>query len=234
MVRTLVVNADDFGRSRGITAGVIEAHERGIVTSASLMVLWPASAGAASYARSRPALSVGLHVDLCEWAYRDGDWRPVYVRVDRSDGRAIERSVRDQLERCRDLLGRSPTHLDSHQHVHRHEPVLSVVARIADEIGVPLRHVSAAVRHHGGFYGQTATGEPLPHLIGASALVACLESLPAGITELGCHPGYASDLETVYGAERTIEVQTLCSADVRRATAEQGIRLSSFADVEAP
>jgi predicted glycoside hydrolase/deacetylase ChbG (UPF0249 family) len=47
--RLLVVNADDFGRSRGVNAGVIAAHERGIVTSASLMVRWPAARGAADY-----------------------------------------------------------------------------------------------------------------------------------------------------------------------------------------
>ena len=51
--RILIVNADDFGQSPGVNAGVIEAHERGIVTSASMMVCWPAAAGAADYARAR-------------------------------------------------------------------------------------------------------------------------------------------------------------------------------------
>ena len=46
-----IVNADDFGQSPGITRGVIAAHERGIVTSASLMVRWPSANEAAAYAR---------------------------------------------------------------------------------------------------------------------------------------------------------------------------------------
>ena len=62
--RWVIVNADDFGRSRGVNRGIVEAHERGIVTSASLMVRWAAAADAAAYARMRPELSVGLHVDL--------------------------------------------------------------------------------------------------------------------------------------------------------------------------
>ncbi|PYS69828.1 MAG: hypothetical protein DMF73_14065 [Acidobacteria bacterium] len=56
--RYLIVNADDFGQSPGINRGVIEAHENGIVTSASLMVRWPAAAEAAQYARGHPDLSV--------------------------------------------------------------------------------------------------------------------------------------------------------------------------------
>ncbi len=70
--RGLIVNADDYGRSSGINRGVIKAHESGIVTSASLMVRWPAAVEAAEYCRDRPDLSLGLHVDLAEWVYVDG------------------------------------------------------------------------------------------------------------------------------------------------------------------
>ena len=45
--RYLVVNADDFGRSEGVNRGILRAHERGIVTSTSLMVRWPAAEHAA-------------------------------------------------------------------------------------------------------------------------------------------------------------------------------------------
>src|SRR5262249_22921163 len=62
--RYLIVNADDFGRSAGVNRGIIQAHEQGIVTSASLMVHWPAAREAAEYGRGRPGLSLGLHFDL--------------------------------------------------------------------------------------------------------------------------------------------------------------------------
>ena len=68
--RSLIVNADDFGQSTAINRGIIRAYEQGVVTSASLMVLWPAAKEAANYARLHPSLSVGLHVDLAEWSYR--------------------------------------------------------------------------------------------------------------------------------------------------------------------
>ena len=67
MTRTLIVNADDFGRSAGINAGVAQAHDDGVVTSTSAMVCWPGAAEAAALVRERPTLGVGLHVDLSEW-----------------------------------------------------------------------------------------------------------------------------------------------------------------------
>jgi predicted glycoside hydrolase/deacetylase ChbG (UPF0249 family) len=80
-MRGLIVNADDFGQSAGVNRGVIAAHERGVVTSASLMVRWPAAEEAASYARQRPGMSLGLHVDLGEWTFREGSWTPLYEVV---------------------------------------------------------------------------------------------------------------------------------------------------------
>src|SRR5207247_11145801 len=59
--RDLIVNADDFGQSAGVNRGIIEAHERGIVTSASLMVRWPAANEATAYARRHQSLRSEEH-----------------------------------------------------------------------------------------------------------------------------------------------------------------------------
>ncbi len=229
--RVLVVNADDFGRSDAINRGIAEAHEHGIVTSASLMVLSPAAPDAAAYARQHPELSVGLHVDLGEWVWRDGMWSALYERADPTGRDAVDREIRDQAERCRDLLGRDPTHLDSHQHVHRGEPARSVLIDLANELGVPLRHFNPIVKYCGDFYGQDDRGQPLPHLITTSHLIATLRRLPEGVTELACHPGHVDSLESVYRAERATELTALCSAEVRQALAGEGIHLASFHDL---
>src|SRR5207247_6198174 len=75
--RYVIVNADGFGRSPGVNRGIVAAHERGIVTSASLMVRWDAAAEAAAYGREHPEFSLGLHLDLGEWACREGPWGSV-------------------------------------------------------------------------------------------------------------------------------------------------------------
>src|SRR5512135_2580948 len=91
--RLLIVNADDFGLSPGVNRGILEAHRHGIVTSASLMVRWPAARAAVDAARAHPALGIGLHVDLGEWIYRDGQWVEAYRVVDSSDPAAVESEI---------------------------------------------------------------------------------------------------------------------------------------------
>jgi predicted glycoside hydrolase/deacetylase ChbG (UPF0249 family) len=228
--RRLVVNADDFGQSPGVNRGIEEAYERGIVTSTSLMVRWPAAGPAAAYARRRPALSVGLHVDLGEWAHDDTGWRPVYTVVPLDDAGAVTDEISRQLARFHELMDRDPTHLDSHQHVHRREPVRSALGAVAGTLGVPLREADDRLRYSGAFYGQTADGAPWPDGITPAALIGILEAMPPGVLELGCHPGYADDLDTMYRLERAREVLALCDPRVRAAVARLRIRLSSFPD----
>lgn len=221
--RMLIVNADDFGRSRGVNQGIAIAHESGIVTSASLMVRRPAAEEAAAYAQGHPQLSVGLHVDLGEWVYRDGEWETVEEVIG-----PVDEEVHRQLAAFQNLVGHAPTHLDSHQHVHREGEVGSVLAKVARELGVPLRACDPRIHFCGDFYGQTAKGEPLPDAIKVEALVDLLAALPDGVTELGCHPGVGTENDPPYGRERTIEVQTLCDPRVRTALATNGITLRSY------
>lgn len=219
--RALIVNADDFGRSAATNDGIVRGHEQGIVTSASLMVAWPAADAAAAYARRRRELSVGLHFDLGEWTYGDGEWRPVYQRGD------AERELVQQLSRFRDLMGRDPTHLDSHQHVHREEPVASLLTTAATRLGVPLRERSP-IAYCGSFYGQSGRGEPYPQGITVTALVAIIDALPTGVTELGCHPGLDAGLDSSYRLERLAEVATLCDPRVGEACDRCGVALRGF------
>jgi predicted glycoside hydrolase/deacetylase ChbG (UPF0249 family) len=232
-VRELIVNADDFGQSIGVNRGVIAAHECGIVTSASLMVRWAAAADAAARARAHPALGIGLHIDLGEWASREGEWIPVYEVVDRNDVAAVRQEIRRQLDEFRRLMGTEPTHLDSHQHVHQSQPVRSLMCGLARELGVPVRHYTPAARYCGEFYGQTGDGRPLPAAIEVAALLALLAALPEGVTELGCHPALDDDIESMYRAERAVEVSTLCDPQVRAAVDAAGIRLRGFSARDA-
>jgi predicted glycoside hydrolase/deacetylase ChbG (UPF0249 family) len=215
-MKRLIVNADDLGYSDGVNRGIFEAHERGIVTSASLMVDGPASAEAAELARAAPRLSVGLHAVL--------DRRGKLLVPPAECERELER----QLDRFEELVGRRPTHVDSHHFVHRRRELAPAFAAFAERHALPLRDVT--VRHCGLFYGRWG-GASHTEQVGVESLLAILAQLEEGDTELGCHPGYADGLRSSYTAERERELATLTSPVVVRAVAELGIELIRWEDM---
>jgi predicted glycoside hydrolase/deacetylase ChbG (UPF0249 family) len=224
-VRRLVVNADDLGLSRGVNAGILHAARHGIVTSASLMVRGEAAVDAATAVRALPGLSVGLHLDLAEWEHDGTQWRALYEVVDTDDAAAVAAELHRQVARFVELVGRPPTHLDSHQHVHRSEPVRALVRAEGDLLGVPVRSEDGAPAYRGDFYGQTGKGEPYRSAISVAALRELVATLPDGTTELGCHPGFSDDLVSVYALEREVEARVLCAPEVLAAVVAAGVQL---------
>lgn len=204
-LRFLIVNADDLGLSAAVNEGIFAAHERGIVTSASLMVDRPAAAAAADELAEHPDLAVGLHLEPDD--------------------------CRAQVERFRKLIGRDPTHLDSHKHVHEAEPVRAVAEAIAAELGVPLRN--RAVRYEGRFFARGAGGEPWPEAISPEHLIELIETLLSGWTEIGCHPAAGPVPTSSYDAERQVELRTLCDPRVKNLLNVSDVQLCSFAQVNA-
>jgi predicted glycoside hydrolase/deacetylase ChbG (UPF0249 family) len=209
-MKRLIVNADDFGYSPGVTRGILEAHERGIVTSTSLMVDEPAAEEAVELARDAPRLGLGLHAVL-------GDGNEPAVPPD-----ACEAELERQLARFETLVGRRPTHLDSHYHHHRDPRYASTFAAFARRHSLPMRDVDA--RHCGLFYGRW-DGESHLEQIGVESLLAILGGLEDGDTELGCHPGYADRPESEYAQEREHELATLTDPRVRARVDELELRL---------
>ena len=231
--RYLIVNADDFGLTSGINRGIIEAHEHGIVTSASMMVRYPAAQEAAGWARSHPGLSLGLHFEAAEWRYRDGEWYAAYEVVRTADPAAVEAELDRQLATFVKLMGRAPTHLDSHQHVHLTEPARSILLACAERLDVPLRSCTSAISYNGNFYGQTGEGVPFPEGISLQRLREMIEGLAPGWTEFGCHVGYAAGLDSVYLAEREEELRVLCHHQLRATLEQHNVQLRSFHDLRA-
>ena len=214
-MRSLIVNGDDFGASRGVNRGILDAHRAGILTSTSLMVDAPWSEEAAGLSRTDSDLSVGLHV----------------VQV---DGALLPEAELDrQLRRFQALMGRPPTHLDSHHNVHREPRLLPHFLELAARLCCPMREHST-VRCVFGFYGRWG-GESHPEQIGVEGLVRLLDTeVRDGVTELCCHPGYVDpDLRSGYSSEREIELETLCDAAVREALERRGIKLIGFRDLPA-
>jgi chitin disaccharide deacetylase len=229
-LKSLIVNADDLGASRGVNHGIIEAHEHGIVTSASLMVYGSAAAEAAEFARGSSKLGLGLHVELRRWRMSLVPGRGAALSA-AGIRRHVSRELHRQLERFRLLVGRDPTHLDSHQHRHTWPLTQPMFERTARELRIPLRRTALGVRFCGDFYGHDGRGRPDPDAITSEALIQLLEQIPEGATELCCHPGYVGDLNEWYRVEREQEVRVLCDPRVQDAVHRRAITLCTFADL---
>jgi predicted glycoside hydrolase/deacetylase ChbG (UPF0249 family) len=221
----LIVNADDFGASAGVNRGILECHARGVVTSTSLMVTGRAAREAAAISRDHPALAVGLHWDV---------WGEDEREFDTADPAAVRDEFRRQLDAFHALLGRMPTHVDSHRHAHREDHVMPAFRELVAPLGVPLRD-DGRVRFVGGFYAQWEWRVTNLEYVGVPFLQRMLrEEVGPGWTEISCHPGYRSpEFDSVYLAEREEEVRTLTGPRVRQAIDELGIRLASYADYPA-
>lgn len=222
-MKFIIFNADDFGYSRGINRGIVEAHTRSVLTSTSLMVNTPATDEAVRMAADLPDLSIGLHVNFTNEAQELFDY---------NDPKLCRAELRRQFDRFVELMGRLPTHIDSHQHVHRHPNRSPHFLELAVERQLPLRDY-CAVFSVGGFYAQWEHGVSVPEHVSFDVLAKILrEKVPHGVTELGCHPGYVDpDFECVYHKDREYEMQTLCDPRVRDVLAEAKIELIGYRDV---
>ena len=217
----LVVNADDLGASRGINEGIALCHRQGVVTSASLMVTGRAATEAALLSRDLPGLSVGLHWDV---------WGEDEREFDLCDRAAVREEFQRQLDRFCALMGRLPTHVDSHRHAHRRAGLLPLFQEMVEPLGVPLRG-DGRVNFIGGFYAQWEWGVTDLGKVSVAFFCRLLEEeLRPGWNEISCHPGLPwPDFRTVYGDERAREVSTLTDPRLVRTVSALGIRLTSYA-----
>lgn len=151
--KQLLVNADDFGLTEGITDGIIEAHQRGIVTSTSIIAGGEAFDHAVKQSFDNKSLGIGVHLTLVEeravsdprdvptLVYANGKLPRSYrellsgLILGRIKSEHVERELRAQVVKCLNA-GLKPTHLDSHQHVHTLPRILRIVIRIAEEFNI--------------------------------------------------------------------------------------------------
>jgi len=203
MTRRLIVNADDFGLTRGVSAGILTAHRHGIVTSTTVLVTADVDRGALAAARDA-GLGMGLHVNLTlgrpltnARSLVDASGR--FVRdarraAQRAAVKDVEREVGAQIDKFLTLVRRGPTHLDTHHHVGLHEPVTGVVLAAAKRLGVPVRSQNGGARARARAAGLGTPdhffGESCPGAYWTLATtLARLRDLPPSVTLASPRPG---------------------------------------------
>ena len=248
----LIVNADDFGYTPGVTRGIVRAQREGIVTATTMMANAPDTDGAAKAARATPALDIGVHlvttygtpvmpatkvpslVDASGRFPRLADL--LRTGAPKADEALVE--YRAQYRRVRELIGREPSHLDTHHWVHDMPPLEDALLALAKETGAAARthdgrqrarFRDAGVRTPDRFVREFQHAGAI-HL---DSLLDILERIAeeGGVVELMCHPAEPDDAllkGSSYAAERGIELDTLTDPRVREAVARLNIELADY------
>ena len=251
-MRLLAINADDFGFTRDVNAGIVQAHCAGVLTSTTLMGNGAAFDDAVRLAHETPTLDIGCHLVLVQGSsLLTGNPLPKGPRqlLAALALGAIDSysEMRAQIERIL-AAGLKPTHLDTHKHTHLVPRVFRQVLQLAKEFEIPYVRLplDRTVRLTGladRFYRRIADrsgvrftdhflGFRLTGLLTEETFAEAIRNLPDGFTEFMCHPGLLgpelANAETRLKETRLRELEALTSPRIRQLMDECKVRLHPF------
>lgn len=241
----LVVNADDFGLSKGVNLGIIEAYRNGIVTSTTMMMNMPEIEHALTLFRENNELGLGIHLVLTAG-------RPVCNSVPsliQENGKFYKLSEIAKYARIEDVrkeftcqlekffsLGIEPTHIDSHHHVHMEEQVLDIVLDLASKYDIPVRLGDSKIlkkesykgikttRYFSDeFYGQNLTSEKFLDILKVAHQYDTVEIMT--------HPAYVDQSllnMSSYVIPRCKELEILTDTKILSYVEQYKIELTNF------
>lgn len=249
MENLLIVNADDFGLSKGQNYGIIEACRRGVVSSTTALINGEAVEHAAQLSRDVPELGVGMHFVLTlgmplspmPGLTRDGQLGKWIWEMAEQGVLPLEEITREldcQFNRFVDVFGKEPTHIDSHHHVHMIPAIFPIVAEFAQRKGVAIRVdrevpgvPDCAVKSTDGF-SSAFYGDEIDEALFLKVLDESAARAEKSV-EVMAHPAFVDNTvrKSAYCWPRLVELDVLTSASLKYAIAERGYRLGTFRDL---
>jgi len=205
MTKYLIVNADDYGYSHSINKGIIEAHEKGIVTSTSVMVNTIA-ANEAKDLTNYPDLSIGLHFELKEVA-------------------DVEAELKRQIEKFVAIVGKIPDHIDTHKRRTTDEGIKEVLEAYAKTHNIPVRNFSAK---HIGSFGINSNDASV------AQLERSIDEATDENNELMTHCGYSDDYlreHSSYSEPREQELASILDPSIKEYITDKDLQLINWRQI---
>ncbi|QAV22982.1 chitin disaccharide deacetylase [Proteus hauseri] len=249
MARLLIVNADDFGLSKGQNYGIAECHRYGVVTSTTALVNAEGIEHAAQLRKELPNLGVGLHFTLTmgkplsplssltrdgvlgKWVWQmaeEGDLPLDEIRIE----------LQAQYQRFIDIFACEPDHIDSHHHVHMFKQIFPIVAEFAKEKSLPLRVdrplakqdsiETQGVLSSDGFDSQFY-GDEISQALFLKVLDESLARKEHSL-EVMTHPAFIDNplRASGYCFQRLAELEVLTELSLKKAIVERGYQLGTY------
>jgi len=215
-MKYLIVNADDFGYSFSVNKGIIEAHEKGIVTSTSVMVDAIASQEAAAL-KHFPKLSVGLHFVV-------KDFSNVQAELDR------------QIEKFVSILDTKPDHVDTHKmHPTENDAVKLVLTKYSKANHLPVRCLGFAKFIDSFYCPDDESGFRDENNVSLASLKASINEATDSYNEIMCHVGYSDDYlrkTSSYNDLREKELAVIINPMIKQYVVEQGLTLCNWKQIK--
>lgn len=251
-LKKIIINADDFGLTDGCNYGIIYAMKLGVVTSTSIMINMPKAKEAIQLALDNGIEEIGLHLNLTcgepvspkeEVASLINERGFFYRRrtelfpvMDLSEA---EKELRNQILEFK-KYNIKLSHLDSHHHIHMYDGIREIVANLAKEFNLPLRHPDLETKEllkklkvkttdffSMGFYSDKAN---------INELINIIDKFPEGSIEIMTHPAIV-DKElfelSSYNKDRLLELKVLTSPEVINWIKDNNIKLITYKDLES-
>jgi predicted glycoside hydrolase/deacetylase ChbG (UPF0249 family) len=248
----LIVNADDFGFTRDVNKGILDAHRHGVLSATTLMANGDAFEDAVRLAADVPSLDIGCHLVLIQGrsllSGRDlpRTWNELLRALARHKF-DVYGELRAQVQKLFDARI-IPSHFDTHKHTHVLPNVFSAVVRLAQEFAVPFIRLPfdtgwLPVRPLDAWYRKRLKearlrctdhflGFRLTDVLTENSLAKAVSELPEGSTEFMSHPGYLGDdlrrAATRLKETRERELAALTSPRVKEVIKARGIVVTNY------
>ena len=246
--RFLIINADDVGLSPEVNQGIFAAHERGVITDSSLLIKRPHCTEAIETIKNLPSFQVGIHLDLdplLGWESPGGErFSRSQLREMMDDLGFVPKVKKEIDEQIRTFLdtGLTPSHLDTHHHVHGFPQIFEPLVEAMDRYGITALRFSKQGYSLMGredilVNAETAQwmeetlrqrGIAHPHLLIDPLFPFSLHELPAGVTELMVHPSRGGD------QWRQRDFEMIMDPKFRDTLHDEAIQLIGFAEIDIP
>ena len=244
--RFLIINADDLGISHEVNQGIFTAHKKGVITDASLLIKGPYCSEAIAMIKNIPSFQVGIHIDLDPVL----GWKsPGRERLTRSELRAmmdapgfgphVKREIDEQIRAFLDA-GLTPSHIDTHHHVHGFPQIFDHLVAAMERYGIKAIRFSKtgyALLGREDILLTTNTTQRMeeklraqgivyPHLLIDPRMPFSLKELPPGVTELMVHPGVGGD------QWRQRDFEMIMDPGFKKTLHDEAIQLIGFAEID--
>lgn len=236
----LIVNGDDFGITRGVNRGILEAAKNGILTSTSVMIGRPYASEINEFHQKVPNIGIGIHIEF------DKDLMDRCKNKENFDDSEITDSIEEQIAKFKELTGFLPDHMGFHKIAVRPSKdfvideitvFVSPIEKISSKYKIPwkgMKKLTEINTFHGAIYDPETHKESLMDLerISPKHLIEILRTLGNGDYVLMTHPGYADEeLVSSYFAEREIEIKTLSDISVIEEIKKLNIQLVNYSQI---